>query len=127
MGSFGTFSTEVFNQYGRDTEFKFFYNTNSALVSPEIQMDKRWKLKEIRVHASSSFTSVEYFRVHFSSPVHSYHNKKLLSYSMSGLQTLWVNYVDPLLFDSDEHMIISFSNSGGVYMGIEVLGWAILG
>lgn len=129
MGNFSTFDTENFLDNQRETLFKF-YATNglNGKLNESITMGKPWKLKEIRVHCSSAFASQEHFVVSFSSIMGSMYNMKLVSYSMSDLTDLWIDYVDPLPFESDDHMLIAFSTTSGANrIGLTVIGWAVVG
>lgn len=127
--AFSDFTTEDWLDNQRWTEFNFFtYAGVNGNITKNITMGKRYRVKEFRIHCSSAFASTQDLIVRFSHAINSVYNFKLLSYAMSGLTDLWVDYIDPLSFNSDDHMIVNLNlTSGTNTIGIEVSGWAVLG
>jgi hypothetical protein len=131
MGNYSDFDTEVMTPYDRKTQFTFFAaNGDDGILEKTIDIGKRWELKEIRVRCSSAFASTEDFIVATSQSgnLSTIFNMTLLSYAIIGSQNLWVDYLDPLVFESDEKMIFTLScKSGANELSLRVIGWAVLG
>ena len=68
MGYYSTFDIEDMTPYNRETEFHFYAsNGANGKLNYEIDMGKKWLLKEVRVHCSSAFASTEYLVAQLSS------------------------------------------------------------
>jgi len=122
--------TEVYYQPERWTEFHFFASGGAdGAISESVNPGVRWKLKEIRVRLSVAFASVEDLTVRISATQGSAYNHFLKSEAMNGIKQKWYTYdSDGLTFQSDDQMVIALSLvSGQNIIGIEVLGWAVLG
>lgn len=122
---------------GWDTENKlqnelweefYFYKTANATIAESIAPGKPFRIREIILHFSNSIQSIEALRIYLSSMTHSYYNVIYLNHAMSGsTDIVWVpSASDGHGFESDEHLVISFSNSGGIYYGMTAKGWQVL-
>lgn len=87
-----------------------------------------WKLKDIRVKISGAFASVEYLILKISSVLDSYHNIIFYSQNVSGSTDIFIQYSEPLLFLSDDHLVFELSNTSGVHtFGFIFNTWAAKG
>jgi hypothetical protein len=108
-------------------DFAFFASNNKAgALNLYVSPGKVWKLKEVRVHFSVAFVSVQDFTLNISAAKGSAYNTKLLSQAMNTVQDLIVYYSTPLLFLSDDLLHLSMNAVISTVRGIEVLGqWAV--
>ncbi len=122
--------TETFLQPQRWTQFHFFA-TGSAVTSfiaEDIALGKPWKLQEIRLHFSAAMGSVKYFTARISSIRSSMFNLQFFSEDLNGLIDYQLYYSEPLLFESDDQLVIRSSViSVALGYGLSVIGWAVLG
>lgn len=124
-----------FVQYQRWDMFHFYETengTNGALSTSinntALETYRRWKFQELRMHFSTAFASVEDLVIRISSTLGSNHNVKILSQAMNAIQDIHVYYSDPIVFYSDDQMVITMSMASGVNKyGLQVIGWAVRG
>ncbi len=121
--------TETYIQPQRWTEFMFFaIGGADGLISENVAPGKIWKLKEVRVHASSLIASAGDLVIQLSSIRNSYLNMIFVSKAMLNSQDYWLQMSDPLIFESDDALNVRFSVLSAVnYLGITVVGWCVLG
>lgn len=106
-----------------------FYKTVAAgaALSESIDIGRKWKLQEIRIHFSVAFASVEDFVAYISAAKGSAHNFTILSYAANGSTDISIYYSAPRQFLSDDELVMTFSNSGSNVVGLNVQGWAVQG
>jgi hypothetical protein len=123
--------------YQRWDHFHFYETENGTNGTLESVLDGsvmgkayKWKIGEIRMHFSTAFASVEYFKAYVSSILGSNHNYVLISQLMSDIVDFRLVFEDHehLMLFSDDALRFSFSNASGVNLwGLEVQGWAVRG
>lgn len=125
------------NYYNRWAEFTFYSTENGtngsvqqSLNASDLGRAKRFSLKELRMHWSVPFTSIEYLKVYVSSINGSNFNYVILSQLMSDIQdyrTTWASGEEFTLY-SDDHVVFEMScGSANNYYGLEIMGWTIEG
>lgn len=121
--------TEVYLQPQRWTEFSFFATGGEdGAISESVAPGVPWRLHEIRLHCSVAFASVEDLIYRLSATQGSAYNMTFNSYAMSGSTDIWFLYSNPLLFQSDDALVITLSLASGTnVVGITAVGWAVLG
>lgn len=98
---------------------------SDSLSSPT---GNRWQFKELRMHFSTAFASVEDLVIRVSSPRGSYHNFLILSQAMNGSQDLLVQYSSPVWLLSNESIVVEQSMASGANLfGLQITGWAAQG
>jgi len=125
--------TEVYVQPQRWDEFMFFATVGEdGSVSETVAPGVIWKLKELRVHLSVAFASVEdlVFRISADAGQGSAFNFKFLSQAMNGV--IDYQYIpavsDGMIFQSADLGVITMSGaSANNVIGIVVIGWAVRG
>lgn len=125
-----------FNKYNRFDEFSFYSTENGtngkfneSINYVSLGKPRRFYLREIRMHWSSLFASIEYFKVYISSVLGSNFNYIILSQLMSDIQDFRVTWIsDEIGCFSDDHIVFEMSCvSGNNLFGLEVKGWSIEG
>jgi len=119
-------------QYQRWDQFHFF-DASVAVdsvgpINGSLVFSVLWKLEEMRFHFSTAVISAVYLKLKISSVKDSSINTILLSQTLNGVQDLTVQYSNPLLFFSNDTLMITASTiSTGNLLGMEVIGWAVRG
>jgi len=91
-------------------EFHYFKSGNAnGFENESINIGKRFKLTQVRLHLDSTFVSTEDLVVYVSSTDGSQHNIKILSQPMSDIQDFIVIYSDAIIQRSDDQMVFEFS------------------
>ena len=121
--------TETFLQNQRWTQFSFFTDGGTdGAVTESLAPGKPFKLTEIRMHFSVAFASVEDFVLRLSAAQGSAHNAILISHALSDLTDFTWQPSIALEFQSDDHLVMGWSQVSGVNIGgLNVLGWAVFG
>ena len=121
--------TKVENPPDRWWPFTYFEQAGEdGAYTQAISPGRRFRLKEIRLHFSTAFASVEDFTLAMSSINGSYFNFMLLSQELSGVRDLIYTPDFPLEFFSDDQIILGLSQVSAVNLfGIEIHGWSIVG
>jgi len=119
-------------QYQRWDQFHFFDSSvavdSVGPINASLIFSVLWKLEEMRFHFSTAVISVVYLKLKMSSIKNSSMNTILLSQSLNGVQDLTIQYSNPLLFYSNDTLIIIASTiSTGNLLGMEAIGWAVRG
>ena len=105
-----------------DTTLPFASGTRS--VAPGV----RFMLQEVRLHWSTAFASAESIVLRLSSVNGSEYNTLFFSHNMNNSTDIRYYYSQPLLFFSNDQLVLSLSNISHVNtLGIEVIGWAARG
>jgi hypothetical protein len=104
-------------------------NSSNGKIEESINPGRRWKLGEVRFYTTSAFRSNEYLIINLSSIKGSSYGYSLLSYLVSGSTSYTFNAANnPIDFLSDDQVIIKLTSASAVHiMGIEVVGWAVVG
>jgi hypothetical protein len=125
-------NTGDYIQYKRWDEFHFYETSvavnSTAGINTELQISVLWKLAELRLHFSTALVSDMTLAARISSIINSSLNQRLISQAMVGVQDLTVHYSDPLLFFSNDTLLVTTSTiSVTNLVGIEATGWAVRG
>lgn len=118
----------------RWTQFLFFSSggadgfVNESIIPGTDFGSIPWKLGEVRLHFSVAFASVEDFVIRISSIKGSAYNTLLISQALNGITDMTIHYSDPLLFLSDDQLVITGAmvSATNIY-GMEFIGWAAMG
>jgi hypothetical protein len=116
--------------YQRWRNFNYFESGKADGFSQiSVNPGKPWMLRQVRIHFSSVFASVEDLVLQISSINGSYFDHLLVSRAMLSADTYIVGWdSDVLLLFSDDYLNINLSMKSNVNgWGIEVLGWAAAG
>jgi len=98
-----------------------------SFITESINISAPWKLQELRLHFSTAMGSVKYLNIRVSSVGGSALNTILLSQDLNGVQDLYLHYSDPMLFFSDDQLVITTSViSVANWYGLQVIGWAVI-
>jgi hypothetical protein len=114
-------------------DFDFYKAADPATAGTDLWQDTiaagtPIKLRELRVHCSVAFASAQYLVIRLSdAQLGSAYNVTLLSYAMNGVQDLFVHYSDPIFFHSTDNLVIELSTSAANMIGIQAIGWAVVG
>lgn len=125
--------TEEYTQYKRWDMFQFFgqFNTTLPFAGDTASVDPEggvFKLQEIRIRWSTAFASAESIKLYVSSIKGSEYNTLLFSHNMNNSTDIRYYYSAPLLFFSDDQLVLSLSNiSHANTAGVTVIGWAVRG
>jgi hypothetical protein len=121
--------TAVYDPPQRWTHMSLFYSSGAdGKISETHSPTTLFKLSEFRVHFSVAFASVEYFTLKHTSIQGAAYNMTLYSANPSGSTDIFVHYSDPLLFLSGDTLTAELSTvSGTNVIGINLIGWAVLG
>jgi len=119
-------------QYQRWDEFQYYSdedgtdgNFSESLSNPG---SKIWKIKDIRMHWSTAFASVEDLVVNMSSILGSYHDHLIASEAMNGVQDLLLQFSNPITLFSDDTVVFAMSMKSNInHFGLIVNGWAVRG
>ena len=113
----------------RWTELSFYKKDDgNGAIGEDFGPGKRFRVGEIRVHFSTAFASNEYLVAVLSAIKGSEHNVVLLSQACFMSTDIFIHYSNPLEFLSEDVLRIELSNVSGVNaIGINVIGWAVLG
>lgn len=120
--------TEYFHGPHRWNHFNFKASGSAVLsfINETVSIGKKWQLHEVRLHFSTAMGSVKYMTMQISGSDSSY-NTKLYSESLNGIQDLHIIYSSPLIFMSDQTLIIATSVlSVANQYGLEVIGWSVI-
>jgi len=124
--AFSNFTVEEEIQQQQWVDFAFFATKGIGAMNLTIYPGKIWKLKEVRMHLSVAFGSVQNFIISLSAAKGSAYNMLLLSQAMNTVSEVNLYYSTPLLFLSDDHLNLSMFTSIATVKGIEVIGsWAV--
>lgn len=117
----------VYLQNERWEQFMFFKSA-ATTIAESIAPGRVWKLQEIRLYLSNSFQSIETMTLNLSAGKGSYYNVNFISHPFSGSYNYlyFPSVSDMRLFQSDDQLVISLSNSGGTYYGLVAIGWAVV-
>jgi hypothetical protein len=121
--------TETYIQNKLWDHFMFFVAPGAdGAISENVSPGKIWQLTEIRVHASTAIASAGDLVAQLSANLDSAYNLKFFSYAMLGSEDYWFQLSQPMLFQSDDVLNISFSMASGInIVGITVSGWSVSG
>jgi len=123
--------TQVFVQPQLWTEFSFFaFGGEDGVVNESVAPGVIWKFKELRVHLSVIFASVEDLTLTIDAIQGTAYDTLFLSTAMQNVYDL--HYFPPLsegmLMLSDDVIVFNLSMASGVnIVGVNVLGWAVKG
>jgi hypothetical protein len=125
------FSTE-YNGYKRWDDFHFWFSGKANGWEEQslsfVDDAKGFKVKEVRLHFSTAFASVEDFVMYTSSIKASNFNTIWISEPLNGVRDLVLFFSQPIQLFSDDQLVFTgsmVSNINGY--GLEVLGWAARG
>jgi hypothetical protein len=123
------FTVQEFQLPERWTHFSFFKTQKAASNVESLDPDGQFfKLAEVRLHFSSTFGSTQDFTIRLSSIKGSEYNLLLLSQALSGLRDLLWQPSQALLLLSDDQIVFSWTQVSDVNtLGLNVLGWGVLG
>lgn len=114
------------NRY-HDEIYYGFYGENGT-ISDSVTPATPWKLKNIRIHLSVAFVSVEYLVMRISAGLGSAYNTILYSTNLSGSTDVFIHYSEPLTFLSDDQLVFELSMvSGTNVIGFQFETWAARG
>ena len=107
-------------------DFAFFATKGIGAMNLSINPGKVWKLKEVRMHLSVAFGSVQNFIIKLSAVKGSAYNTTLISQAMNTIQDLFILYSTPIVFLSNDCLNVSMFASMTAVRGFTVLGqWAV--
>lgn len=123
------FTVQEYQQPERWTHFSFFTKQKAGSNVESLNPDGQFfKLEEVRLHFSSAFASSRDFTIRLSSIKGSEYNLTLLSQALSGIQDLLWQPDRPLVMLSDDQVVFSWTQVSDVNtLGLNVLGWGVLG
>lgn len=117
----------VGNQRYHDEIYYGFYGEDGT-IGDSVAPGAIWKLKDIRIHASVAFVSVEYLVMYISAALGSAYNTKIYSANFSDTEDLFIHYSDPLLFLSGDQIVFELSMASGTnIIGFQFQTWAARG
>lgn len=115
-------------QYDRYDEFHYFATGKvDGWEQQSINIGKRFKFGQLRLHLSSIFASVEDLTVYVSSINGSAYNFKFLSQALNGIQDLIVDFSEYFFTSGDQMVFNASMKSNTTTWGIEAIGWAVRG
>lgn len=121
---------KLYQENNRNQQFLFYqsYGVNGAIADNVNPGGKGWwKLAEIRVHFSTAFVSDNALTIKLSSILGSAHDITLYSVNVSGSTDIFIYYSYPLLFQSDDNILISLATKSGLnVIGFTFIGWAVI-
>ncbi len=107
-------------------DFAFFSQATNGALNLSISPGKVWKLREVRIHISVAFASVQDFTLKVSAVKGSAYNTTLISQAMNTVQDLFILYSTPIVFLSNDCLNVSMFASMTAVRGFTVLGqWAV--
>lgn len=121
--------TEEFILPSRWTQFSFFAEAGAdGTVSESLAPGKPFRLDEIRLHFSATFSLVEDFVIRISSAKGSAYNNILFSQALSDLTDIVWQLSNPFTLLSDDQLVFTWSVSSNLNNGgLNVQGWAVYG
>jgi hypothetical protein len=121
--------TETYLDPQRWTEFSFFATGGvDGAISESVAPGKPFKIHEFRIHNSIAIASAGDLVIRLSAAQGSAHNMVFISKAMLGSTDYWLLFSNPLIFQSDDQIVVTYSMKSAVnVMGINVVGWAVRG
>ena len=114
------------NRY-HDEIYYGFYGEDGT-IGDNVAPGTVWKLKNIRIHASVPFVSVETLVMKISAGLGSAYNTVLYSANFSDYEDLFIHYSEPLTLMSDDQLLFELSMvSGTNIIGFQFETWAARG
>ncbi len=115
--------------YSRWTELSFFASGGAnGKITESFAPGKVFKIHELRLHTSIAIASVGDLIMRLSAAKGSAYNMTFISKAMLGSTDVWYLFSNPLIFLSDDQVVIEFSlKSAANVVGINVVGWGIFG
>lgn len=126
-----TWAAEEYYGPHRWQQFVFFAEGSAitSFINETVSIGRKWMLQEVRLHFSTAMGSVKYYTVRISATdaTLSAYNTLLLSASLNGLLDYNLYYSNPMLFASDQALVIATSViSVANHYGLQVTGWAVI-
>lgn len=115
--------------YERWGQFGFFKTGGAdGAFSESVNIDKRIRLEEVRVHFSVAFAETEDLTVRLSSTKGSAYNQVFGTIALSDLTDVRFIPSAPIEVLSDDELVIAFSMASGTNVyGVEAIGWEVTG
>jgi hypothetical protein len=121
--------TRIDNIPERWTHFDFYqsFGANGAFVD-SVAPGQKWRLAEVRANLSVAFVSVADLTLRISSILGNAFNIVVLSQPMLAVKELLWQPDEEIIFNSDDQLVASMAIASGTnVVGLEILGWAVLG
>ena len=109
-------------------EIKYGFYGEDGTIGDNVAPGTVWKLKNIRIHASVAFVSVETLVMKISAGLGSAYNTVIYSANFSDYEDLFIHYSEPLTLMSDDQLLFELSMvSGTNVLGFQFETWAARG